>query len=358
MSGLQKKETDLTARQAALQDGEQQLHAEKAGLGALEAALKEEYEVKSKECEAAAVNSKKELAAVVKERNALQQQLKEERQAHAKASQQQLANHAVEVQDGQQRTAGVTPTASIPIAPITPVEHQVQAADRGLTPPAPPGLARPSGTAPPSSRTIGSTESHASVSSNMQIAHSQAGRQPQGTSGSVPAFAPAARGGFGSTLRPELLRRLGNGDGKPFGEQALWSDRDRAADRQDDTSRPGLSNSLQTRPFTTDNISHGQPGSELGGSNIGDGRSSGVGPAPASSSTRRRGPPAHLVARLSRNPFEDEQGQADRHQVSGTAASQGSSVSGGSNRGRGRGRHATSGANHLHRRQQQQGGYY
>lgn len=159
-AGLQKKETDLTARQAALQDGEQQLHAEKAGLGALEAALKvcsanqylacsasvtfvpvvqlqdychaaavailfacastaaccflvvvslhdrlsvhafldgcslghlaqqehsielferpvqEEYEVKSKECEAAAVNSKKELAAVVKERNALQQQLK------------------------------------------------------------------------------------------------------------------------------------------------------------------------------------------------------------------------------------------------------------------------------------------
>ncbi len=193
----------------------------------------------------------------------------------------------------------------------------------------------------------------------MPTAHSQPGRQPQGTRDSAPALAPAARGGFGSSLRPEMLRRLGNGDGKPFGEQASRSDRGEGADRQADTSRPGLSNSLQTCPNITDSIPHGQPGSELGGSNVGDGHSSGVAPAPASSSTRRRGPPAHLVARLSRNPFEDDHAQADRHQISGTAASQGSSGSVGSNRGRGRGRHATSGANYSHgRQQQQQGGYH
>ncbi len=38
--------------------------------------VQEEYEVKSKACEAAAMNSKKEVAAVVKEKSALQQQLK------------------------------------------------------------------------------------------------------------------------------------------------------------------------------------------------------------------------------------------------------------------------------------------
>ena len=47
--------------------------------------------------------------------------MKEERQAHAKATQQQLDKHAVELQDGQQRTAGAAPTA-----PITPVEDRVQ----------------------------------------------------------------------------------------------------------------------------------------------------------------------------------------------------------------------------------------
>ncbi len=87
----------------------------------------------------------------------------------------------------------------------------LQAADRGLTPPPPPGLARPSSTASPSSRTIGSTESHASVSSGMPTANSQARQQPQGTRGSAPALAPAAKGGFGSGLKPDMLRRLGNG---------------------------------------------------------------------------------------------------------------------------------------------------
>ena len=123
------------------------------------------------------------------------------------------------------------------------------------------------------------------------------------------------------------------------------------------TSRPGLSNSLQTPPITTDSIPQCQPGSELGGSNVGDSHSSGVAPAPASSTTRRRGPPAHLAARLSRNPFEDDHAQAERHQIRGAAASQGSSGSLDSNRGRGRGRgrHATSGANHSCGREQQQG---
>ncbi|KAL0029987.1 hypothetical protein WJX77_011954 [Trebouxia sp. C0004] len=345
----EKKEKDLTARQAALQHGEQQLHAAKPRLAALEETLKEEYEVKSKACEAAAMNSKKEVAAILKEKSALQQQLKEERQAHAKACQQQQDKHAFEVQDGQKRTTSASPTAS-----LTQLEGPVPAADRGLTPPPPPGLARPSSTASPSSKTIGSTEGHASLSSGMPTAHSQPGRQLQGTRGSGPALAPAARGGFGSTLRPDLLRRLGNGDGNSFGEQASGSDRGQGGDRQADTSRPGLSNSLQTRTNTTDSIPHGHPGSELGGSNVGDGRSSGVESAPASSSTRRRGPPAHLVACLNRNPFEDDHAQADRHQIRSTAASQGSTGSGVSNRGRGR--HATSGmppaamvAEHEHR---------
>ena len=37
---LEKKEKDLSARQAAVQEGEQQLHAEKARLAALEETLK------------------------------------------------------------------------------------------------------------------------------------------------------------------------------------------------------------------------------------------------------------------------------------------------------------------------------
>jgi len=39
-AGHEKKEKDLTAGQAALRDGEQQLHAEKARLAALEKSLK------------------------------------------------------------------------------------------------------------------------------------------------------------------------------------------------------------------------------------------------------------------------------------------------------------------------------
>ena len=39
-AGHEKKEKELATRQAALQDGEQQLHAEKARLAALEEALK------------------------------------------------------------------------------------------------------------------------------------------------------------------------------------------------------------------------------------------------------------------------------------------------------------------------------
>jgi hypothetical protein len=179
----------------------------------------------------------------------------------------------------------------------------LQAADRGLTPPPPPGLARPSGSVSPSSSTTGGSKGNASLSSGMPKADSQPGRQPQGTTDSAPALAPAARGGFGSGLRPGMLRRLGNGDGNPFGKQASGSDRGQGGDRQADTNRPGLSSSLQTTPITTDSTPQGQPGSELGASNVGDGHSSGVAPTPASSSTGRRGPPAHLVARLSRNPF-------------------------------------------------------
>ena len=171
----------------------------------------------------------------------------------------------------------------------------LQAADRGLTPPAPPGLAKPSGPVSPSSNTTGGRKGNASLSSGMPTPdspavgspHSQSGRQPQGTRDSAPTLAPAARGGFGSSLRPEMLRRLGNGDGNPFGEQASRSDRGEEADRQVDTSRPALSNSLQTRP-----------------------------------------------------------------------TSQGSSGSGGSSRGRGRGRHATSGGHFGGRQQQQPEGYH
>ncbi|KAL0020550.1 hypothetical protein WJX77_001743 [Trebouxia sp. C0004] len=125
-----------TMASAALQDGEQHLHADKARLAALEETLKEEYEEKS----------------------ALQQQLKEERQAHAKACH---------------------PTAS-----LTQLEGPVPAADRGLTPPPPP----------------------ASQADNPAAA------------GILPL--PFASGGFGFTLRPEMLRRLGNRDGNPFGQQA------------------------------------------------------------------------------------------------------------------------------------------
>ena len=229
----------------------------------------------------------------------------------------------------------------------------MQAADMGLTPPPPPGLARPSGPFSLSSNTTGGSKGNASFSNGMPTAYSQL----QGTRGSAPALAPAARGGFGSGLTPEMLSRLGNGDGKPFGEQGSGSDRGQG-NRQADTNRPGLSNNRQIPPITTDSIPHGQPGSELRGSNVGESHSSGVAPAPASSGTRHRGPPAHLEARLSRNPFEDDHVQADRHQTSGTAASQGSSGSGVSNRGRrrGRGRYVTSGAHYLHGRQQQQGG--
>ncbi|KAL0029948.1 hypothetical protein WJX77_009261 [Trebouxia sp. C0004] len=208
--------------------------------------------------------NKKEVAAMVKEKSALQQQLKEERWAHAKASQQQQDKHAVEVQDGQTRTT--SPTAS-----LTQLEGKVQAADGALTPPPPPGLARPPGAASPSIHTPGGRQGNASLSSGMPTpnspvvgcSHSQPGRQPQGTRDS--ALAPAARGGFGSALRPEMLRRLGNGDGNPFGEQASGSDRGQGGDRQADTSRPGLSNSLQTPP-----TSLGSSGS--GGSNRGRGR--------------------------------------------------------------------------------------
>ncbi len=240
----------------------------------------------------------------------------------------------------------------------------LQAADRGLTPPPPPGLARPSGTASPSSNTTAGSKGNASLSSGMPTPnspalgspHSQPGQQFEHTRGFALALAAADRGGLGSGLRPDMLKRLGSGDGKPFGEHASGSGRGQGGDRQADTSRTGLSNGPQTPPIITDSTPQGQPGSELGDSNVGDGHSSGVAPTPASSSTRRRGPPAHLVARLDRNPFEDDHAQADTHQIRGTAVSQGSSGSGGSGRGRGRGRHATAGANHSHGRQQQQGG--
>ena len=54
--------------------------------------------------------------------------MKEERQAHAKASQQQLDKHEVEVQDGQQGTAGASPSAS-----MTQLEDQVQVQVHSLT---------------------------------------------------------------------------------------------------------------------------------------------------------------------------------------------------------------------------------
>ncbi len=199
----------------------------------------------------------------------------------------------------------------------------LQAADRGLTPPPPPGLARPSGSALPSSDTTGGRKGSVSFSSGMPIPnspavgspHSQPGQQFERTRGLALALAVADRGGFGSGLRPDMLKRPGNGDGKPFGEHASGSDRGQGVNRQADTNRPGLSNSLQTPPITTDSTPQGQPGSELGDSNVGDGQSSGVAPTPASSSTRPRGLPAHLVARLSKNPFEDDHAQADTHHL-------------------------------------------
>jgi len=113
----------------------------------------------------------------------------------------------------------------------------LQAADRGLTPPPPPGLARPSGPVSLSSNTTGGSKGKASLSSGMPTPnspavgspHSQAGQNSQGTRGSAPALTPAARGGFGSGLKPEMLRRLGNGDGKPFGEHASGPDRGQGA---------------------------------------------------------------------------------------------------------------------------------
>ena len=290
--------------------------------------------------------------------------MKEERQAHTRASQQQMDKHAVEVQDGQQGRAGASPTASItqledkvqvhsftfslpsafnlspnsacltvvfhllnilagPHLKIAAVIHWpsvglllssmrlivslhtsghhfsicviiLQAADRGLTPPPPPGLARPSGPVSPSSNTTGGRKGNASLSSGMPTAtspdvgspHSQPGQQFQGNRGSAPALAPAAREGFGFGLRSDMLRRLGNGDGNPFGGHASWSDRGQG-DRQADTNRPGLSNKVQTPP-----------------------------------------------------------------------SSEGSSGSGGSNRGRGRGRHATAGGHFGGRQQQPPGGHH
>ncbi|DBA78738.1 TPA: hypothetical protein ACH3X1_008648 [Trebouxia sp. C0004] len=116
--------------------------------------------------------------------------------------------------DGQKRTTSASPTAS-----LTQLEGPVPAADRGLTPPPPPGLARTSGTASPSSKITGRI---------------------------LPL--PFASGGFGFTLRPEMLRRLGNRDGNPFGQQASGSDRGQGADRLVNTSRPRLRNIVQTPP--------------------------------------------------------------------------------------------------------------
>ncbi len=81
--------------------------------------------------------------------------------------------------------------------------------------------------------TTGGSKGKASLSSGMPTPnspavsspHSQPGRQPQGTTDSAPALTPAARGGFGSGLKLELLRRLGNGNGDPFGECASRPDR-------------------------------------------------------------------------------------------------------------------------------------
>ncbi len=148
----------------------------------------------------------------------------------------------------------------------------LQVADRGLNPPPPPGLARPSGPVSLSSNTTGGSKGNASLSSGMPTTnspavgspHSQPSRQPQGTTDSSPAPAAAARGGFGSGLKPAMLKRLGNGDGNPFGEQASGSDRGQG-DRQADTNRPGLSNNVQTPPS-----SQGRSGSR--GSNRGGGR--------------------------------------------------------------------------------------
>ena len=151
----------------------------------------------------------------------------------------------------------------------------LQAADRGLTPPPPPGLARPSGTASLSSNTTAGSNGNASLSRGMPTPNSpavaspqsQPGQQFQGTRGSAPALAPAARGGFGSGLKPEMLKRLGNGNGNPFGEHTSGSDRGQG-DRQTDTNRPGPSNNVQTPPSS-------QRSSGSGGSNRGGGRGRG-----------------------------------------------------------------------------------
>ena len=152
----------------------------------------------------------------------------------------------------------------------------LQAADRGLTTPPPPGLARPSGPVSLSSNTTGGSKGKASLSSGMPTPnspavgspHSQAGQNSQGTRGSAPALTPAARGGFGSGLKREMLRRLGNGDGKPFWEHASGPDRGQGGDRQADTNRPGPSNNVQTTPTS-------QRSSGSGGSNRGGGRGRG-----------------------------------------------------------------------------------
>ena len=149
----------------------------------------------------------------------------------------------------------------------------LQAADRGLTSPPPPGLARPSGPVSLSSNTTGGSKGNTSLSSGMPTPNSpavgsprsQPGQQFQGTTGSAPALAPAARGGFGPGLKPEMLKRLGKGDGKPFGEHASGPDRGQGGDRQADTNRPGLSNNVQTTPTS-------QRSSGSGGSNRGGGR--------------------------------------------------------------------------------------
>ncbi len=151
----------------------------------------------------------------------------------------------------------------------------LQAADRGLSLPPPPGLARPSGPVSLSSSTTVGSKGNTSLSSGMPTPNSpavgspqsQPSQQSQGTRGSGPALTPAARGGFGSGLRPEMLKRLGNGDGKPFGEHASGSDRGQG-DRLTDTNRPGLSNNVQTNPSS-------QRSNGSGGSNRGGGRGRG-----------------------------------------------------------------------------------
>ncbi len=169
----------------------------------------------------------------------------------------------------------------------------LQAAERGLTPRPPPGLARPSGPVSPSSNTTGGSKGNASLSSGMPTPNtpavgspqSQAGQQFQGTRGSAPALAAAARGGFGSGLKPEMLKRLGNGDGNPFGEHASRPDRGPGGDRQADTNRAGLSNNVQTTPSSLRSIGSG-------GSNRGGGRGRGRHATAGGHSGGRQQPPS------------------------------------------------------------------